>query len=42
MAVTDLLVAKHGNKPITVRTIEGLAGNLWGLNIVGGKRQVAA
>jgi DNA transposition AAA+ family ATPase len=41
MAVADLLVVKHGDKPVTARTIESLAGHLWGLNIVAGKRVTA-
>ena len=36
MAVTDLLVSKHGNKAITAQTIAGVAGHLWGLTIGGG------
>jgi DNA transposition AAA+ family ATPase len=33
MAVTDLLVTKHAGKPVKVKTIEGIAANLWGLDV---------
>lgn len=33
MAITDLLVTKHAGKPVTERTIVGLAQNLWGLEL---------
>ncbi len=33
MAVSSMLVQKHGNKPVTERTIEDVAMNLWGLNL---------
>jgi len=33
MAVTDLLVQKHGAKTVTERTIEGVANTLWGLQL---------
>ena len=33
MAVTDLLAAKHGDKIVTERTIEGVAANLWGMQV---------
>jgi DNA transposition AAA+ family ATPase len=41
MAVADLLVTKHGGKPITEKTIEGVAANLWGLQIQSQSRAVA-
>lgn len=37
MAVTDLLVNKHAGKPVTVRTIEGVASQLWGMHLAAGK-----
>lgn len=33
MAVAELLVAKHAGKPVTERTVTGVAQNLWGLNL---------
>lgn len=42
MAVTDLLVSKHKDKPVTENTVAGVAANLWGLNIQPRKRAVAA
>ena len=33
MAVTDLLVTKHGGKAVTTRTIEGVASSLWGMDL---------
>lgn len=41
MAVTDLLVTKHSGKPITEKTIEGVAANLWGLHLRSGRKAVA-
>ncbi len=41
MAVTDLLVAKHSGKPITEKTIEGAAANLWGLQLQPRSKAVA-
>jgi hypothetical protein len=35
MAVTDLLTSKHSGKPVTEKTLEGVAGMLWGLSIPG-------
>ena len=35
MAVTDLLSSKHSGKPVTEKTLEGVAGMLWGLSIPG-------
>jgi DNA transposition AAA+ family ATPase len=32
MAVTDLLTSKHQGKPVTTKTVEGVAGMLWGLS----------
>ncbi len=31
LAVSDLLVEGHSGKPITARTIQGVMGNLWGM-----------
>lgn len=36
MAVTDMLVQKHNGKPVTIRTIEGVAARLWGMQVQGG------
>jgi len=41
MAVTDLLVTKHGGKPVTEKTIEGVASNLWGLTLHSRSKAVA-
>ena len=41
MAVTDLLATKHGGKPITEKTIEGVAANLWGLQLHSRPKAVA-
>ncbi len=38
MAVAELLVAKHAGKPVTERTVAGVAQNLWGLNLQSGPR----
>ena|GEM_PF-2617169 len=35
MAVADLLVAKHAGKPVTERTVVGVAQNLWGMSLQG-------
>jgi hypothetical protein len=33
MASVDLIKAKHSGRPITEKTLAGVAGHLWGLNI---------
>ena len=33
MRSIDLLTAKHAGKRVTERTMEGVAGHLWGLNL---------
>jgi hypothetical protein len=41
MAITDLLVTKHSGKPVTEKTVEGVASNLWGLQLQTRPRAVA-
>jgi DNA transposition AAA+ family ATPase len=41
MAVTDLLVTRHKDKPVTEKTIEGIAANMWGLQKQSRPRAVA-
>lgn len=38
MAITRLLTEKHSGRPITERTIEGAAQNLWGISLAGYQR----
>ncbi|HUI57717.1 MAG TPA: hypothetical protein VLY04_22220 [Bryobacteraceae bacterium] len=33
MRILDLLKAKHSGKPISEKTIEGVAGHLWGMTL---------
>jgi RPA family protein len=33
MRAVDLLQAKHDGKRVTVKTIAGVAGHLWGMNV---------
>ncbi len=40
MAVTDMLVARHAGKRVTSRVIEGVAENLWGMQVDPRRRAV--
>jgi type II secretory pathway predicted ATPase ExeA len=42
MAAADLLVLKHSGKRITVRTVEGVASHLWGLDIASNRKVATA